>query len=317
MENQKDEQEIDLIHILSVVWRQLKGFCSWVYGLAVWCLRFVYKERMYLLGALGCAVAFTLFWARPANREFQMESEIRISVLDAFYFKEGIAGLDYKCKNKDAAGLAQSLKIPFDVAEEVKQIRGYYIVDLMKDGTPDEVCYGEYEADSTKQIMKDRLELRVMVGDSSKIALVANAILRYFEENDYVTGVNKRRLVQLDDRISNLNKEVVMLDSLRKYEYFVKRGKEMKLEGPLIVTEKSQQLYYNDILSLAKQRDESTLERIVYPNALNYVRDFVMVKETNKYPRTFAYSFLAFAALALFIAFFVQNRKAIKAFLEK
>lgn len=317
MESQKDPQEIDLIRILSIIWRRIACVFAVVYKSVVWSVRYAYKKKLYMLAALVCSIAFTAFWGRPVNRKYQMDSELRINVLDAYYFKDVIESIDHMCRNKDSISMSKNLKITPKVAQILESAKAYYVVDKLMDGTPDEVCYGEYVADTTKRIMSDRLVIRLVLKDTTFIDTMANVLLRYLEENPYVKKVNEQRIAQIDNKIANINKEVVMLDSLRKYEYFVKHAKDLQLEGPLIVSEKSKQLYYNDILSLAKMRDECVFEREVYAQSVNYLHDFVLVKEENKYLKTFICSFALFVVLAFILAVFNGKKSNIKTFLEK
>lgn len=317
MENQKEGQEIDLVSVLSACTKQVKKFFSCLGNGFVWCLRYAYKSKKYMFSALVCAVAFTAYWARPAHRGFQLESEMRIHVLDAYFFNDLVANLNHMCVNNDRAGLAKVLGVGDDVSKKVSSVNSYFFVDKLRDGTPDEVCYGKYEADTTKIIMQDRLMVRLVVTDTSLVDSISNGILRYFNQNSYVCQNNRERVAQIDDQIKSIDKEVLMLDSLRKYEYFLKAGKEMKLNGPLIVSEKNKELYYNDILSLEKIRNEKLFERAVYSNCATFIRDFVLVKVQNKYIPTFILSLIAFVGIFFVLALFMGEKSRIKDFLEK
>lgn len=317
MENQKEGQEIDLVSVLSVGVKQVKKFFSCLYSGFVWCLRYAYQNKKYMVAALFCSVLFTAYWARPAHRGYKMETEMRIHVLDAYFFNDMLANLNHMCLNNDRVSLAKSLGLGEDVAKKVSGVESYFIVDKLCDGTPDEVCHGKYEADTTKTIMKDRLIVSLVVSDTSLVDSVSNGIIRYFDSNLYVNQNNRERVSQIDDQIRSIDNEVLMLDSLRKYEYFLKAGKEMKLNGPLIVSEKNKELYYNDILSLEKARNEKMFEKAVYSKSVSFIRNFVLVKVQNMYIPTFIFSLIAFVGIFFVLSLLVGKREEIKAFLEK
>ena len=317
MENQKEGQEIDLLRILSVCVRQLKVWLACLCNFLVSSLRFAYKKRKYMVCTVICAAFFTAFWARPSHRSFQMESEIRIHVLDAFFFKDMVSDLNHMCLNNDRSSLARVLGVGEDVARKLNSANSFFIVDKLCDGTPDEVCFGEYVADTTKVIMKDRLLVQLVISDTSLVDSISNGIIRYFDSNPYVSQSNRERVYQIDDQIASIDNEVQMLDSLRKFEYFKKTTTEMKLTGPLIVSEKSKELYYNDILTLENSRNEKMFERAVSSKSVNFIRNFVLINVQNKYIPTFFISFFIFAGIALIIALLVDEKARIKSFLER
>lgn len=317
MGDQQEGKEIDLLKVLSVCARYIVGLFVKLGNVLVWSLRYVYQNRKYLVAAFVCAIAFTLYWARPTHRSYKMESELRINVLDAYFFNDMIANLNHMCLNDDHAGKAKALGVGQDVAKKLISSNAFYVVDKMCDGTPDEVCYDSYKADTTKIIMKDRLLVNLVVADTAFVDSISNGIIRYFNRNPYVCKSNSERVAQIDDQIMSVDNELLMLDSLRKYEYFKKTATEMKLNGPLIVSEKNKELYYNDILSLEKLRNEKLYARAVYSNSVNFIRDFVLVKVQNKYIPTFFLSFFVFVVISLAIGFVVEEKAKIKAFLER
>ncbi|MBO4333527.1 MAG: hypothetical protein J5875_10250 [Paludibacteraceae bacterium] len=317
MGNQLEGQEIDLLKVFSLCVKHIVNFFAKMGRWLVWCLRSAYQHRKYMVGAMVCAIAFTAYWARPTHRGYQMENELRINVLDAYFFSDMLANLNHMCLNEDRTSLAKSLGVGLDVAKKLSSSNAFYIVDKMCDGTPDEVCYDTYKADTTKVIMKDRLLVSLVISDTAFIDSISNGIIRYFNKNPYVCKSNGERVSQIDDQILSIDNELLMLDSLRKYEYFKKAATEMKLNGPLIVSEKNKELYYNDILSLEKLRNEKQYARAVYSNSAVFIRDFVLVKVQNKYIPTFILSFFVFVVISLGLAFVVDEKARIKAFLER
>lgn len=317
MDNQNNEKEIDLVSILAVCGRKLKALFK-NFGRALsWSLRFAYKNKAYMLGAFVCAILFAAFWGRPSNRKFQMETELRVNVLDSYFFNDMVTSINHMCDNSDVAGLSKSLNVAPDVAKTLCSVNSFFIVDKLCDGTPDEVCYDEYKADTTKQIMKDRLLIRIVISDTTLVDSISKGLIYFFSSNPYVMENNKERLSQIEEGIGSINNEMLMLDSLRKYEYFKSKVREMQLEGPLIVSEKNKQLYYNDILSLEKSRNEKAFERAVMSTSVMWARDFVMTKVYNKYFKSFILSFIFFGIIALLLGFVTGEKAQIKEFLSK
>ncbi len=311
----KEGNEIDLVNIFAVCWRKIRRFFAIVYSAILWCVRFAYAHKGYMVLAALCALAFTLYWARPKNRNYQMDSEMRINVLDAYFFNDVISSINHMCENKDTLKLKQVLGVSPEAARTLGSIQSFYIVDLLCDDTPDEICRGEYVADTTKQIMNDRLSVRIVVKDTSLVDELTQGLLRYFTSNTYVNKMNTERLAQIDGRINTIDKEILMLDSLRKHEYFKKGSKEYNLDGPLIVSEKTKQLYYGDILTLEKDRNKKSFERVVSSRCVDFIREFTLVKVLNGYVVTMALSLAVFVVFFFLVALFMDKKSKINSFL--
>lgn len=316
MDNQK-EKEIDLVQILSTIWNGIANICTWCVDAVKWSLRFAYKHRIGVCVSVVLAILFTMFWGRPANRSSKMETEMRINVQNSFFFHDVIASLDYMCKYQDTIRIAKELNLPMKHAKKLLGVKSYYFVDKLCDGTPDEICMGNFEADTTKQIMTDRLLLNMEVRDTLSLKSIEDGILYYFENNSLIEKANKERIEESTTMLANVEKELFMLDSLRKNEYFNKKEKSYTLGGNMIVTEKEKQLFHDEILRLSLKKNQCVYELNVNSKCVNFIRPFVMTDIKNGYVSTFAKSFVVFLILVMVFCWFSDQKKNIVKFLEK
>lgn len=312
-----NEKDIDLVQIFIKVGDFFGRIWSSLGNLVAFVIRFSYRKRLYFLGALLASVAFTAWWARPSHRVYQMETEVRINMLDAFFFNDQINRLDLLCQNGDYLSLSHQLGLSPAACERFKRTESFFIVDKLCDGTPDEVCYGKYKADTTQRQMDDRLLIRLSVSDTSNFSQLRAAMLYFFDSNPVISKMNVERLAQINGRINSIGREVSILDSLRYKEYFKEKEPQMHLDGSMIVSEKDKRLYHSDILSLKKDEDDNVYEKTVNGDCVNFVSDFFLVKVDNGYVQTFIYSLIGFFILTFFIALFVDRRQQMKAWLEK
>jgi hypothetical protein len=317
MENSNEKKEVDLFDILSMLSRKCAGMIMAVGHALAWILRFAYRKRSFVVVAVVAALVFTAYWSRPTNRRYQMEAEIRINVIDAFYFHDQVASLNRFCVNNDRVAMSSLLGLKPQVCNRILSANSFFYIDKLRDGTPDEVCYGRYVADTTKRQMEDRLLIRLVVSDTTNMALLQKGLQYYFDHNPIVVKMNAERLSQLDGRISSIGKEVQLLDSLRRIQYFKKTDPDMKLDGSLFLTEKDKQLYHGDILSLEKDMNSNQYERVVNANSVNFASEFVLIKVLNTFQRTLALSLPISLLAFFFLALLLDKRGAIKDFLER
>ena len=318
MENNNEDKEIDLIALLKFCGNKFSSLFHFFGKVAVWVLRFLYRKRIQFGVAIVLALAFSLFWSRPGHRQYRVEAEVRINVMDAFYFHNLINNLDLFCKNNDKQGLCNQLHIDCDESDKLLRASSFFYVDKLKDGTPDEVCYDDnYVPDSTKTQMEDRLLIRLVVSDTTDMAILQQGLLYYFNHNPMIERMNQERVAQLDSRIGNLTQETVLLDSLRRNEYFNHRTPEMKLSGSLFLTEKDKQLYHGELLDLEAKKSQSQYEKVVNSNSVNFVSGFILVKILNNFVFTFAVSLVMALFLCFVISLVHDKHKQIIAFLEK
>ena len=316
MEKNNGVEEIDLIELLSICWRKLYAFIQGIVGILVWCVRLIYKKRLYFVAATLISAAIAAYIARPSNRSYRMEAEMRINVMDAYFFHDLVNTLDLFCKNKDHNSLCYNLQMDCDDCERIQKAQSFFYIDEMKDNRPDRICYGEYKADSTSQVMEDRLLVRLVIKDSTDINKFKDGLLHYFRNNSIAYKTNNERIEQLEGKIAMLKNETELLDSLRRNEYFKKTNPDLRLSGSLFLTEKEKQLYHTQLLDLESRLNEAKYQKAINADPVNFVSDFYLVKVENGLMKTFIYLFIGVNVLCFLIMAYLAKRKKIISFLE-
>ena len=278
--------------------------------------RFAYRHRLMMMVVAVISVACAFYLTRGDKRRMRMESEVRVNVMDAFYYNDLTRMLDYMCQNKDYKSLGRALNMEEEVAEHISAVKSFFYIDDLHDGTPDYIAYDGYKADTGSVVLKDRLILRVVVNDTADMQQYRKGLQYYFDHNPMVAKMNTQRMSSLDGRIGNLEKEATLLDSLRRKEYFSNEEKTVKLSGSYIVAEKDKQLFHGPILELENEKNRQVLEKNVYPNSVNFVSDFVLVKKENGLVKTFVLVFAFLFFVASSICYVTDHRKDIVNYLE-
>jgi len=283
MENEK-QKEITLMDIVGLCSKLARAIVLKIKNFIVWFIRFIFKGKWILLTAAALGFLFSIYQSRPANLYYKGEVEMRFNIYDAYFYKDLINTLNLYCDTKERTSLTNTLNISNSQAQSIVSINSYFYIDLMSDGTPDEIDYKNKfnPADTLNRRMKDRLRLVVMSKDTTLYPVLINKLKGYFAQNMVITGDNIVRLQQIDERIEEIVYEIRMLDSLRKIEYFRQVPTyQAKLDGGLYLNEKERKLYHNDMLNLENQKKELQWEKEVQPESVRFMSPFKVSPKTQ------------------------------------
>lgn len=314
----KEKEELDLFEILRAFYKWILSMFSYLNTFVLWLCRFVFQNKMVMLAFVLLGIAFGFYWSRPANRVFVAESEMKINVTDAYYINRLINSLNSYCLNKDHKSLGYTLGLPIEQAVKIGAVKSYFYIDDLNDGSPDRIDYTEsLEADTSYTKMPDRLHLQIITTDSTLIATIQDALVKYIENNEYIGNMNAIRIEQLEDRIFSIENEIFLLDSLRRLEYFKNDKSRIAFDGTLMLAEKEKKLYHGDILALEKEKETQEWTRNVMFEPVKMTNNLSIVKVINRPLATIIkFSLIAFV-WGLFISILYVNRKKIVDYLSR
>ena len=222
-------------------------------------------------------------------------------------------------------GWNYNMSLPQDVREKIIDLHAMYMIDYNNDGSPDAI--EEYESSSmkdttsyyTKKRMSSFLNVQVKIyidNDSTILDTISQAVLNFISHDKFI--VDEYRTIQEQNiaTIERVQKEIALLDSLQTKEYFnsekktgVERGGE---GGYLMVAEKDQRLYHNDLLTLLNK--VQALERSKHSEPFLVIQNLSLpLNPINTAKYNAIYSFIVVMFFATIIIFFYDRRKAIKA----
>jgi len=315
-----DEREIDLIAVLGKIFRgignAIVAIIKAIRYVIVWALLFVYRTyRFYLIALIFVVGLFIYKQSQP--KVYVSNMRLKSICVNASYAINLINEWNY------------NLYLPEHYRENVQSVQASYMIDYNGDGSPDAV--EEYNS----KIMKDTsafyakkrmatflsVQAKVCIEEDSTILEgLSKALLDYISNDLWISGQNEIYQKQYGTTIDRLRREINVLDSLQTKEYFSnekKSGLERGSDGGyLMVAEKDQRLYHNDLLALLQK--EQNLERNKYPYPFLVIQDFsIPLYPINNTKYNAIYSFIVVMFFATIIIFLYDRRKAIKALAKK
>ena len=310
-----DEREIDLIAVLGKMFRgignAIVAILKAIRYVVIWIILYVYRTFKFYLIAMIFAIGLFIY-KQYQPKVYVSNMRLKSICVNASYAINLVNGWNY------------NLYLPEYYRESVKGLNASYMIDYNGDGSPDAV--EEYDSkemkDTTSYYAKRRMtnylnvQIKVCIeNDSTILDTVSKALLNYISNDSWIASQNEIWQGQYGTTINRLRKEISTLDSLQTKEYFsdekktgLQRGGD---GGYLMVAEKDQRLYHNDLLKLLER--EQSLERNKYPYPFLVIQDFsIPLYPINTTKYNAIYSFIVVMFFATIIIFFYDRRKAIK-----
>lgn len=315
-----DEREIDLIAVLGKIFRgignAIVAIIKAIRYVIVWALLFVYRTYKFYLIALIFVVGLFIY-KQSQPKVYECNMRLQTVCVNATYAINLVNNWNY------------NLYLPENISNNIKSITAAYMIDYNGDGSPDAVEDYSSKAmkDTTAFFAKKRMidyfnvEIKLCIEeDSTILKKVGDELMNYISNDKWIIEKNGIWQNQYGVTISRIRKEIAILDSLQKKEYFsdtkktgVERGDN---GGYLMVAEKDQRLYHNDLLALLNK--EQALERNKYPEPFRVIQSLAIPRlpiNTTKYNAI--YSFIVVMFFATIIIFLYDRRKTIKALAKK
>ncbi|MCQ2217461.1 MAG: hypothetical protein MJZ33_03120 [Paludibacteraceae bacterium] len=320
MEN-LDKNEVDLMDILKISLMYIVSFFKLLMRFGTWILRFIYQQKIIIGAFMLLGLSYALYESRKGNLKHKASIEMTINMHDAYFFNSLVNTLDMYCQNEDKSLIGQSLNLTSDEAKDLLSIKSYYIIDEMVDGTPDKVDYdNRYNAmDTTCARMKDRLIIEAIVKENLPLFdKLPEALHYYFSNNPTLKAENEMRMKQIEENIYSISNEIIMLDSLRKLEYFkLPKNTNYGADKTVILNEKEKKLYHEDMLKLESRIYDLQWMKEINNKCVNFVSGFSLYpKAVNRVTQSvIKYVGMAFF-LGLIISLILFSRKDVKEFLE-
>ena len=319
METQ-EKKELDLIDVLRIFFKSIQSFIFLIWNIFTWLFRFLFQAKWILLGAIGCGILISFYWSRPDSLRYKGETEMRINIHDAYFYKNQIDLLDSYCKNRNKTSLFQTLHLTSAEANTLLSINSYFFI-VRRDGISDRVDYGnefDPKKDTINNRMNDRLLLVAISKDTAIYPSLLGKIKNFLESNPIISEENAIRLKHIDEKIEMINNEIHLLDSLRKKEYFSKEAEtQAKLDQTILLSERERRLYHNDILGLEYSIQGLQWEKEIKPDGVRFLTPFkVDSTPVNNLKRSLFRFIPLFFVLGCFVAFGWRYRREIYKFLS-
>lgn len=313
------EREIDLIDLMGRFFNwlgraivQLGTLCK---NVVLWVIKFLIRN--WLLYACACIFVVGLtFYKNTKPPYYDCSMRLECMCANASYAINRVNGWNYKI------GLSDS------ISKQIRHVDASYLLDYNGDGNADAV--EEYNSQAMKDTTSAYTRMRMahtfdinveiyIAKDSTILDSVRNAIMAYLYDDKWIQEQNILWQRESKNRISRLDKEIEILDSLQKKEYFSKENKKLGVERDgsfLMISEKDKRLYHNDLISLTNSK--LSVEHKLYDEPFKIIKDIsIPVNPINTVSRNVKHSFMVVMFFATIAILIFDRRKWIKSLIKE
>jgi hypothetical protein len=256
MEKNNEQQELDLFSLLREIVNFSYGVLKKVAGFCGYLLRLTFKYFYLLFIFILAAVAYTYYTTHGPRMTYKGEVTLALNDGDANLYRGMISSLNRYLAERDPAGLDSALQIPKAEKWKIRFLSDQFTVDPQ---------------DTTAL----RAVITIGLGDPKAFPAIKNALVNFFERNDYLKSLNSVRIAFLKERERLVDIDIAEIDSLQKVEYFKKLNEvEVKQEQNLIFkTEK--QMFYRYKLDLLKLKENINEELNAKSGVVSVISEFL------------------------------------------
>jgi hypothetical protein len=286
------DDEIDLLELFRRIGRTLgKWFNALLKGLLI-SLVFLIRNWLPLLISIIAGVAISYALKSNSSSFYTSDLVLRNNMAKiAEKTRRDISGttaellskinkLHLFCQESNSVSLSKALSFKQDSINGISDISAFWIIDLNKDGIPDNVDYkGNHNVYDTINVrMQNILNVRVKISSGIDLNRVRDGIIKFIEDDSLFQQRNRLRLKQNREMLTRLNYDIKQLDSLQKVKYFeeTRNLKPGNSGQTIFMQEQNTQLLYNDIYKLYEQKRDLEAENDLYQNIVTVINDFSM-----------------------------------------
>jgi len=265
MEDNKEKLELDLFTLIQKAWDLVCDVFKKIVGFLGYLLQIVYKYKYLYLIFILLAAGYS--YRSTRGKAYRGQFTVRVNDGDLYIYRKILESLSHYIEAEDGKGLADALNIPAEKA--------YKIAFFGWGFDPEAV-------DSTSTMPKrNRGFIKIGVTDRDAYPELRDVLINHLKNNEHLASFNNARITSLREREQILDKEIAMIDSLQKVEYFHSEANpEIKLhqgQGLRIKTDK--QMYYTDKLKLITERDDIRKELQQNPEIITVILDALPTKQ--------------------------------------
>lgn len=318
---EKKQSEINLLDLVSIffVWVQKKGLALMVYFGKL--ARLLYRRKWYVAGSVVVALAIGQYLARPAARVYKAEGTAMIMGADAQTVRQVFRQLENSDLRSPYTSLSGKLDLPDSVAKNITELRAFYMIDYMRDSVADKVDFMDSHSltDTLNVRMRDRVYIRLKTRNISQVKVVENAMLNFLNNNMVIKSQFDARIDDLNNQVRICDSELQRIDSLANIHYFKERDDaQFSFEkNTLIMGEQRKQLFYGDLISLQRFKNEALLKLSRFKKPIEIPSSLIVSPVPDNGRLKYAIYSLFFGLIAgLIFAGFIESVSKIIAFLK-
>ena len=288
MGNNNERQEIDLLTLIHKTfdfsYRMLKKIAGFFGHL----LQLTFKYKYVFLGVVAVMLAYAYYTYSKTKETYNACVVLELNDGDANFYTKEIASIN---------------RTP-----SVLHLSKEYAKKFINVG----ISFSENSNDTTAL----RAEFTIGLTDPEAFPVMKNALIDYFNRNEYLKSLNASRLAALNANYNRLEKDIAEADSLIKVDYFQKSTQGLILSDKLIVQPEIH-LFYSDKLVLVFYKNQTAKELAVKSGIITVLSEFQPTVNPASSFRILAIKY-EIAAFILFLLFAIlwDNRKCILNYLR-
>lgn len=305
-----NNDEIDLLQLFRSFGDFIVRIFSGFFNLILQILLFSIRKWIYLLLAVILGVVGSYLMTKTQGSFYYSDLVLKSNAVPNQEMISYINRLENLTSEDNYQVLSNLLDLSGEDAGQIRNIKAYWFIDRNKDGIVDgSDLDNKFLADTNINKVGWKFGIRAVVTDPAVFNKITSGITYYVSSNSYFNRMNKLRLENLKEIITQTGKEVEKLDSLQKKEYFMLEDAARLREGQLVFTNDPEiQLFHEDLLILVKDKQRSQKELTIHSEIISLLENFT---ETQRPTNSIGYYasimipiFIGFAyLLALFITF--------------
>lgn len=204
--NEQKVKDLDLVDLVKEAGGVLFHLLSCA---TTYILRFLRFNVRYWYIVLLAAVLSVFAFLHFGLLKPRLQAEFVVHMVGVNYgdLQDRVRALGLKLNPfRDNEAFAKTLKLPKEDVKAVRSLDSHLCLDVNKDGLRDYICEDESEIDSTMQIVRYELCIRMTAHGEANFAAIQKNLLAYFNQNP--------ELIAMCDRYVKMHeKEVLLLES--------------------------------------------------------------------------------------------------------
>lgn len=314
----EENKEMDIFTMFNRMVSGLYSLLKKVGGIVGKALQLTYKYKALCALFIIVSSSLAIYQTTGDRKVYKGDMTISINDGNSFQYAEMVNSLNKYAKDLDHEGLAAALDLPSEIANEVRFLKPYFLIDMNKDSLCDIVDFKrEFRASDTSNVrMHDGLVISVGMSSTEHYEEMEAALIEYFIGNQYLQDLNTARVNNLSELEQSLENDFNLIDSLQKIEYFQKNTNGINIMKNLQVNTDKQMFYFNKVDILEKKMEIST-KLTVKQDIVTVTSRFQPTKKSVNRPVTTLCCYCGISyALFLLLALLLKNKSVIMDFLK-
>jgi len=316
-----NSKEINLLQLISLFLNWLSKLVKNLFNFFGYLIKLCFRRWLIVIIIISLCFLYGQFLARPSARSYKAEAMAILYGSDTQTAKEVFKQLENTLSSNNLISLATKLSLPDSVANNILEVRSFYVIDYLDDGVADVIDFKNTHSntDTLNLRMQNQIYIRLVTRNINQVPQVQVALLRYLNNNEMMKSKFEAKKNVFLQSISICDREMLRIDSLAKVTYFKEYDKQLKFDNnTLLIGKQDKQLFYTDLLRLQEIKSNAEMQLAEYKQPMELPSGFVVnPNPLNGRTKYGLLSILIGFALSIVVSLLLENTKNISVYLKK